>query len=107
MEGLRNLQLCYAHLVYLNAIHYALESGLGSRGSALVLGKSGESASERLDDQWQFAPENTEFRQKILRTTPLIDGGISNEWQTCRPLPLSDIWFETAWAAFRNKDIYV
>ena len=107
VEGLRNLQLCYAHLVYLNAIHYAVESGLGSRGSALVLGKNGESANERLDDQWQFAPENTEFRQKILRTTPLIDGGINNEWQTCRPLPLSDIWFETAWAAFRNKDIYV
>jgi succinate dehydrogenase/fumarate reductase flavoprotein subunit len=107
MEGLRNLQLCYAHLVYLNAIHYAVESGIGSRGSALVLDESGESASEKLDTQWRFAPENADFRQKVLRTIPVADGRIKNEWQTCRPLPQSDIWFETAWAAFRNKDIYV
>ena len=106
MEGLRNLQLCYAHLVYLNAIHYSVESGIGSRGSALVLDESGESANEMLDDQWRFAPEDTDFRNKVLRTTPLVDGGIQNEWETCRPLPQSDNWFETAWATFRNKDIY-
>ncbi len=107
VEGLRNLQLCYAHLVYLNAIHFAVESGIGSRGSALVLDKSGQSASEKLEAQWRYAPENKDFRKKVLRTIPQVDGEIKNEWRPCRPLPQSEIWFETAWAAFRNKDIYI
>ena len=106
VEGLRNLQLCYAHFVYLSAIYFAVESGIGSRGSALVLDNSGQSASEKLETQWRYAPENEDFRKKVLRTIPQVDGEIKNEWRPCRPLPQSEIWFETAWAAFRNKDIY-
>jgi hypothetical protein len=90
----------------LNAIHFAVESGIGSRGSALVLDENGRSASEKLETQWRFAPENKDFRKKVLRTIPTVDGEFRNDWLPCRPLPQSEIWFETAWAAFRNKDIY-
>ncbi len=38
-EALRNRQLCFAHAVYLEAISYAVQSGVGSRGSAIVLDK--------------------------------------------------------------------
>jgi succinate dehydrogenase/fumarate reductase flavoprotein subunit len=105
-ESLRNMQLCYAHVVYLETILYSIESGLGSRGSSLVLDKKGDAPSEHLGDEWRFAPENTDFKAKVLQTSPDPEGEIKNQWVERRTLPQSDTWFETAWAAFRNKEIY-
>jgi succinate dehydrogenase/fumarate reductase flavoprotein subunit len=105
-EGFRNLQLCYAHVVYLETILYSIAGGLGSRGSALVLDKKGELASEHLGDDWRFTPENAEFRARVLQTIPDPEGEITHQWIERRPLPQSDTWFETAWAAFLEKEIY-
>jgi len=105
-EGLRNLQLCYAHVVYLETILYAVESHLGSRGSALVLDRNGQSISAHLSDDWCFEPENTDFRDRVLQTTPDFKGKIIQQWIERRPIPQTDSWFETAWVAFLDKEIY-
>ncbi|MBN1676583.1 MAG: FAD-binding protein [Kiritimatiellae bacterium] len=105
-EALRNRQLCFAHAVYLEAVKFAVQSGVGSRGSAMVLDETGTPAHESLGQEWNFAPENPEFRDKVLVTAAEPDGRVRNEWVPRRPLPKTDAWFETAWAAFREGKIY-
>ena len=105
-EALRNRQLCFAHAVYLEAILFALRSGVGSRGSCIVLDPGGERVHEKLGDQWRIAPENPAFRERVLETIAGPDGRVYNEWVARRPIPATDAWFETAWAGFRSGAIY-
>jgi succinate dehydrogenase/fumarate reductase flavoprotein subunit len=105
-EALRNRQLCFAHAVYLEAILFALESGVGSRGSAIVLDKEGDRLHAKLGDEWRMAPEALAFRDKVLETVAVADGEIENRWVDRRPIPQTDAWFETTWASFRRDEIY-
>ncbi len=106
VEALRNRQLCFAHLVYLNAVAFQVRSGVGSRGSALVLTKrGGTKAHPKLGPEWRFAKENEKFRGQVLETDARGER-IVNRWVLRRPVPESDLWFETAWAAFRDGKIY-
>jgi succinate dehydrogenase/fumarate reductase flavoprotein subunit len=105
-EALCTRQLCFAHLVYLEAVKAALESGTGSRGSAIVLDPGGEAVHPKLDDSWRIAAEDESFREKVLETTASPDGTVKSEWVARRPMPESDLWFETAWAKFRSGEIY-
>ena len=98
-------QLCFSHLVYLKACLAAVESGQGSRGSALVLGEDGQN-HPRLGDRWKIAPEDTSFRNRVLETTADPDGNVVSRWTDRRPLPETDAWFETAWADFKEGRIY-
>ena len=105
IEALRTRQLCFAHLVYLEAVRSQVSGGVGSRGSALVLDPAGVSAHRKLGEAWHFAEEHEGFRDKVLSTT--ISGErITNRWIKRRPIPKSDLWFETAWAAYREGRIY-
>lgn len=105
-EALRNRHLCFAHLVYLEAIKHAVETGVGSRGSYIVLDQEGNEIHEALGETWRFLPENLSYREKILETILLDSGEIHNHWVDRRALPETDAWFETAWSSFRNGDIY-
>jgi succinate dehydrogenase/fumarate reductase flavoprotein subunit len=105
-ESLRNRQLCFAHAVYLEAILHALESGVGSRGSAIALDPEGVAIHDRLDDMWRIALEDERFREKVLETVATLDGEVTHAWVDRRPLPHPDAWFETAWARFREGEIY-
>jgi acyl dehydratase len=109
-EALRTRQLCFAHAVYLEAIAYAVESGVGSRGSAIVLDERGRPIHEALDAGWRFAPENPAFRDKVLETEAALDDegrpAVTHQWVPCRPIPETDAWFETAWARYREGEIY-
>lgn len=105
-EAWNTRQLCFAHLVYLEAIRFAVETGAGSRGSSLVLDSAGTRAHERLSPEWGFAPPNADFREKVLETEAAPDGTVYNAWVPRRPLPKADTWFETASAAYRNGEIY-
>jgi succinate dehydrogenase/fumarate reductase flavoprotein subunit len=106
IEALRNRHLCLAHRVYLEAARFQVESGVGSRGSALVLaGEGGIMAHPGLGSVWRFAPENEEFREKVLESE-LHGDKVICRWVPRRPIPQSDLWFETAWAAFREGAIY-
>lgn len=105
-ETLKNRQLCYAHAIYLEAILYAVQSGVGSRGSALVLDRNGIPVHKDLGNDWRFAPENPSFREKVLETIVRQDEKVENRWVDRRPLPRAEAWFETTWAAFQKGEIY-
>jgi len=105
-EGLRNIQLCLAHAIYLEATLKQVCDGVGSRGSALTLSADGQACHESLGNEWNFQPENTEFRNKVLETYMTGDGQVKNNWVPCRELPHCDGWFETVWAEFNKNEIY-
>lgn len=100
-------QLAFAQVVYLESIKFSLESGVGSRGSSIVLDSDGKQVHELLDASWKIAKENTTFREKVLETVCTRDGKVQNQWIPCRPIPNMDSWFETTWARFRNDEIYL
>lgn len=95
--------LCFAHLAYLEAILFAVESGTGSRGSAMVLDKNGITLRKTLDEKWQMMEEDITFREKLLQTQVCKDGTIENLWMDRRPIPETNTWFETVWADFRTR----
>lgn len=106
LEGLRNLQLCFAHAIYLEAILFAVESGVGSRGSAMVLDKDGLLPHKNLGHAWRFAAEDSGFLEKVLETVAKGHGKVENRWVNRRPVPRTEAWFETEWRAFREGEIY-
>jgi len=106
VHALKNRQLCLAHRVYLETLLFQLESGVGSRGSSMVQDASGTAVHTLLDKmEWSFAAEDPSFREKVLETV-FEKGEVKNRWVKRRPLPESNLWFETAWAEFRRGDIY-
>ena len=105
-EALRNRPLCFAQAVYLEAIRAALESGVGSRGSAIALDRNGVKIHDQLGDEWRITPEDAAFKEKVQETVARLDGTVENQWVPRRPLPPCDAWFETGWASFRNGEIY-
>ncbi|MCK5850543.1 MAG: FAD-binding protein [Kiritimatiellae bacterium] len=105
-EPLRNLYLCFAHATYLEAVLFALISGVGSRGSAIALAADGRHVHDKLDDTWRIAGENEEFRDQVMETIAESDGTVTSRWVPRRPIPEMDAWFETAWARYREGKIY-
>ncbi|MBN1911413.1 MAG: FAD-binding protein [Pirellulales bacterium] len=105
-EALRNRQLALAHAVYLEAVRFAVASGTGSRGSAIVVDPTGERVHPKLDASWRIAPEDASFRSQVQETRLVALGQVDHRWVPCRPIPQSDLWFETAWARFRSGEIY-
>ena len=105
-EALNTRQLCYAHMVYLEALLFAVQSGVGSRGSAMVLDPAGVLPHPNLSREWRFLPENTDFRNKVLTTRVDASGQVISRWEDRRALPQTAAWFETAWAAFKKGEIY-
>jgi succinate dehydrogenase/fumarate reductase flavoprotein subunit len=102
----RARQLVFAQAVYLNAISFALHSGVGSRGSSIVLDPKGQKIHSMLPDNWRMMPEDPIFRLQTLETQVQPNGVVENTWVDCRPLPAIESWFETTWALFREGEIY-
>ena len=105
-DALRTRSLAFAQLVYLDAIAFAIAGGMGSRGSALVQAAGGQAIHPKLPGEWAFQPENPAFREQVLETLPQRDGTVTHRWVPRRPMPETDLWFETAWAAYRAGQIY-
>ena len=103
VESLRNEQLLYAQIVYLESIIFHVNAGVGSRGSSLVMDEKGVSVHPMLD--WRMSPEDSSFRESVLCTL-LKDGKCCFEWEKCRPVPDGDDWFENIWHDYRNGKIY-
>ena len=108
VESLRNLQLCFAHVAYLDAVKFAVDNGVGSRGSAIVLDKNGLPAHKDLGPEWNFAQQDASFQDKVMETdvVSVENATFAHQWVPRRPLPKAEAWFETAWQAFRNGEIY-
>ena len=106
VEALRNRHLCFAHAVYLESILFEIQSGVGSRGSSIVLDKKGIPIHEKLGGEWSLLPENIEFRDCVLETVVTPEEKVQHEWVPRRPIPREKTWFETGWARFRDGEIY-
>lgn len=105
-QAFRVRQLCFAHYAYLDAIRFQIISGVGSRGSSIVMTPMGEKVHPQLSDDWRIAPEDPLFRGKVHKTYFDSKGSIQHCWDDCRPIPSADVWFETSWASFRDGTIY-
>jgi len=105
-EALRTRDLALAHAVYLEAVRFAVASGVGSRGSAMVMDPSGEPIHPALGEPFRIVPENEAFRGQVQETRVLGPRQVHHAWVPRRPIPESDPWFETAWARFRTGEIY-
>lgn len=99
-------QLCFAHVVYLDAIQFVVEENVGSRGSSIILDPGGTMVHSQLDESWRIALEDARFRSQVLKTYFEDNGEIKHRWIPCRPIPENESWFETTWARFREGDIY-
>ncbi len=95
-QAVQNVQLALTHWAYLEAIRFALISGVGSRGSALLL-----------DEEGNKIPEDDSFRQKVEQTR--LDNSTQSmacRWLDRRPIPDAPTWFETDWAKFRTGAVF-
>ena len=106
IKALKTRYLCYTHLVYLEAVRFWLESGVGSRGSSIVLSEEGERIHDSLDESWKKLAEDESFRGVVQETLISEDGGVEHRWVKRRPIPESDTWFETAWAKYQSGEVY-
>ncbi len=119
METDRNGSLLLTEEIYLDAIRFQLESGVGSRGSAITLtddlekAKNPENAenvpenSPRISlngQETRIVPENEGFRKFVQETWYVpTTGKISHRWVECREIPCPDSWFENVWRQNRTK----
>ncbi|MBO7741211.1 MAG: FAD-binding protein, partial [Victivallales bacterium] len=105
-EALRNQHLLTAQLLYLETTLHQLRSGVGSRGSALVLGDNGVPVHPALSEEWKAVPEDTAFRSRILTARLNEEGAAEMNWEDVRPVPECDGWFENIWRDYRTGAIY-
>ncbi|MDO5113246.1 MAG: FAD-binding protein [Planctomycetia bacterium] len=97
-ESCRNSDLLLAQEMYLDAIRFQIESGVGSRGSALVLEETSENPTLTLGGKaWNIVPENADFRTQVLESWRGADGQPHHRWLPRREIPEPNSWFETVW----------
>jgi succinate dehydrogenase/fumarate reductase flavoprotein subunit len=103
-DAFKNLDLCLTHALYLDAISEYLSKGGKSRGSFLVLDRSGEKPCPQMDDKWRYSlnPRPSFVNQKVLEISLSGKGEVIKEWVDIRPIPREESWFETVWEAFRE-----
>ncbi len=84
-------QLAFAQAVYLDAINYSLESGVGSRGSSIVLNENGQQIHDRLEKNWKISPEDPSLENKSSKQsarrmeTCSTDGFLAGRFQKVIP----------------------
>jgi len=105
-EALNTRQLCFTHAVYLETILFLVKSGVGSRGSSLVIDSDGRPFHPALGANWNYQPENKDFRSYVLETVAHADGWARCTWVQRRPMVAPNAWFETAWVDYLNGKIY-
>ena len=107
VHALTTRQLCFAHRAYLGAMLFQVHSGVGSRGSAMVADAKGRRVHPKLKGpEWRFMREDASYRKKVLESVVTLEGTLRNRWVACRPIPETDLWFESAWATYRAGKIY-
>ncbi|MCP4725380.1 MAG: FAD-binding protein [bacterium] len=100
--------LWLTHLMYLEAIGEYLKNGGKSRGSYIVLDRSGDKPCDTLEDSWKLrmTEDNSFTEDKILEIELNNDDlSINKKWVDVRPVPDEDLWFEKIWKDFREGKI--
>lgn len=96
---LKNRDLLITQAALLSAMCVAAEEE-GSAGSALVLHPTGAGIDPHLPYRYRPARPSGENRQLL---TIRQGDGFTSRYAPVRPLPEPDDWFETAWAAYRQR----
>ncbi|MGN1274832.1 MAG: hypothetical protein ACI4UF_09580, partial [Thermoguttaceae bacterium] len=98
MTAHRNVYLLLTQEVYLEAIRFQLTSGVGSRGSAIVLSDLAGEPQNMLELDGQpvsIVREKEDFRNFVQETWfDPFDGTVRNRWVPRREIPNPDSWFE-------------
>ena len=106
MTAHRNAYLLLTQEVYLEAIRFQLTSGVGSRGSAIVLSDLAGEPQNMLELDGQpvsIVRENEDFRNFVQETWfDPFDGTVRNRWVPRREIPNPDSWFENVWQKNRK-----
>ncbi|MFC1607820.1 FAD-binding protein [Candidatus Latescibacterota bacterium] len=105
-DAFRNYDLLLAQYVYLSAIACYIEGGGKSRGSYLVHDPDGEipETASSLPSLFRYSCEEPGEQNRIL-TVLLKNGTCRFTWDSARPVPHEDQWFETVWNDYRNDKI--
>ena len=112
IETLRNLQLCLAHKVYIDAIYESVAAGVGSRGSQITLDPTGTPISSVFPSNWRPQSEDQTFRKRVFYTFLSSSSNGNNSfatrcfWRDAKPIPEPDEWFENVWRDYREGKIY-
>lgn len=93
--------LLVSQYVYFNAIIDYIERRGGSRGSYLILDKTGAKPSEKLSDSFAYRLDNGELTNKIQEVIYEY-GSCRAKLRDVRPLPADDNWFENVWKDYMN-----
>ena len=104
-DVLRNRQLCYAQIFYLECILMQIEY-IGSRGGSMVLCDDGRAIHPLLAEKWKVQEEKKEMREYVMVCGKGENGKPAIGWEKCRPVPECDGWFENIWREFRTGDVY-
>lgn len=88
--------------VYLYAMLDYLNSGAGSRGSALYTSREGTKPDERLPDLYRCRLDGGAHGY-IVQETALEGNTCQAHWRPVRPIPDVDYFFENQWREYRER----
>lgn len=97
-----NYDLLLAQQVYTAAMAQAIEDGVGSRGSYLVVSENGKLVHARLADDIRFVEDDGRHREQIQEAF-LENGEVQIQWRQVRPIPQTEQWFETVWKDYEEN----
>lgn len=103
-RAFQNYDLLLAQYVYLSAMAFSIKEGGKSRGSYLVHDPKGELPSPGFPDVFRYSCEDEAVPNRIL-VVSLKDGVCRYEWETAKPIPRDDQWFETVWNDFLDDSV--
>jgi succinate dehydrogenase/fumarate reductase flavoprotein subunit len=103
----RNLELCLAHALYLEAIDEYIAQGGQSRGSYLIVDAQGHPASTAVDEGWRFSLNRPGafVDDHVLEVSLDEHRKVRKVWVKVRPIPRTDTWFESVWKAYREDKV--
>lgn len=96
----KNRDIIVSQLAVLSAIRLAAER-MGSRGSGLVLEKTGEPVTAFLPG-YCYRPGRPGFAMQVL-STRWQESGFVSALEPVRPMPDKNDWFETVWSDYRKR----
>ena len=90
--------------VYLSAMVDYIESGAGSRGSALYMDENGRLPEGKLPELYRCRLDNG-AHGGIVQEVTLWGRECRAQWRPVRPIPQVDYFFENQWRAYREREI--
>lgn len=89
--------------LYLFAMMDYVQSGAGSRGSALYTDQDGTKPDTRFSDLYRCKLDEA-AHAGIVQETAMKGFECSAKWRPVRPIPEVDYFFENQWKLFRNRE---